>query len=105
MATEVLKEESASGALAMGPHATASSRRRYGRAMTIAGVVLAGASVIAVMWSVKETGNSPGLVLKRLTSDSGLTADPAVLPDSTLLAYASDRAGEGNLDIWVQSDR
>src|ERR1051326_8013405 len=42
------------------------------------------------------------LVLSRLTSDPGLATDPVVYSAGRLLAFASDRSGEGNLDIWVQ---
>ena len=44
----------------------------------------------------------PMLVLRRITSDSGLTINPALSPDGKLLAYSSDRGGGDNLDIWVQ---
>ncbi len=40
--------------------------------------------------------------VQRLTSDAGLTFQPALSPDGKLLAYSSDRSGRGDLDIWVQ---
>jgi len=40
---------------------------------------------------------------RRVTSDPGLTTQPSLSPDGKLLAYASDRAGKGDLDIWLQT--
>ncbi len=39
--------------------------------------------------------------LTKLTSDAGLTTDPAFSPDGKLLAYASDRSGRNAFEIWV----
>ncbi len=40
--------------------------------------------------------------VRRLTSDPGLTTEPSLSRNGKLIAYASDRAGKGNFDIWIQ---
>lgn len=40
--------------------------------------------------------------MSRITADPGLSFQPALAVEGTLIAYSSDRAGEGQLDIWVQ---
>ncbi len=103
VALEDLKEESDSGKLVSGIQQAAVARPRriipvIAGAMILIGV-LAGA---AWWWRSRSTSPPAGLVLTRLTADTGLTLDPALSPDGKLLAFASDRGGEGNLDIWVQ---
>ncbi len=49
-----------------------------------------------------ETAAPPQYKLTQITRDTGYTANPALSPDGRLLAYSSDRGGDGNLDIWVQ---
>ena len=44
----------------------------------------------------------PAYNLTAITQDTGYTGQPALSPDGRLLAFASDRSGEGNLDIYVQ---
>ena len=39
---------------------------------------------------------------RQITRDSGLATEPSLSADGRLLAYASDRGGEGNLDVWLQ---
>jgi len=38
----------------------------------------------------------------QVTFDNGIAATAAISPDGKLLAFASDRAGSGNLDIWLR---
>ena len=64
----------------------------------LAATVLMASFLLRHRSAARETAS--GLV--RLTSDSGLTMTPALSPDGKLIAYASDRSGEGKLDIWVQ---
>jgi Tol biopolymer transport system component len=76
-------------------------RRRWsGRVIALA--VLSLAAGAFGEWALVPRPVAPNVILTRITADPGLTAHPALSRDGRLLAYASDRAGEGSLDIWVR---
>ncbi|MFN7993355.1 MAG: protein kinase [Bryobacteraceae bacterium] len=71
-----------------------------------AGVVL-GAAVLGALltYAAVRRRSEPAPVepvYRMLTADSGLNDDPALSRDGKFIAFASDRAGRNNLDIWVQ---
>jgi Tol biopolymer transport system component/DNA-binding winged helix-turn-helix (wHTH) protein len=76
-------------------------QRRWRTGGTIAVAVFLAISAMTFWRVARPTKSEPRPELVRLTSDPGLTTDPALSPDNRLLAYASDRAGAGDLDIWV----
>jgi eukaryotic-like serine/threonine-protein kinase len=66
-------------------------------------IVALGALPFGAWWATRpQPGAAPRPFLTRLTADVGWTDYPAISVDGKMLAYASDRSGEGNLDIWVQ---
>jgi len=96
-----LKEDSDSGKLAAAPYAAPARRGRLPWLLAAAGLVLAVAVFVALQFLRPPA--APGLAsVSRFTFDSGVTLDPAISRDGKLAAFASDRAGKENLDIWVQ---
>jgi len=77
---------------------------RWILAAAAAGAVL---SAIAVYSLTKVATGPPPRTgsLSRLTFDSGYSTDGEISPDGRILAYASDRGSENNLDIYVQDVR
>ena len=98
---EELKADSESGKLAAPAGGLRARPRRLGWLMA-AGAVLVAAGAGAVVWFGRSGEPAAPAPLMRLTSDTGLTTDPALSPDGRLVAYASDRARADNLDIWVK---
>ena len=84
--------------------AAAAPAARSSRWMPAFAVVGAAALVAAavLVWQTRTPAPNAPLVLTRVTSDAGLTTDPALSADGRMLAFASDRGGNGSLDIWVQ---
>lgn len=78
------------------------NRRRWREVAAAA----AGAALLTglAMWSFRPPlapRDDQDLVVRRLTTDAGLSGFPDLSRDGTMLAFASDRSGDGNLDIWM----
>jgi Tol biopolymer transport system component len=72
----------------------------------IAVIALAAAATVAgtVFWWQTGSAHDPaiGRRIHQVTTGPGFETDPVLSADGSLLAYASDRKNEGNLDIWVR---
>ena len=76
--------------------------KRAKLAVGVAALVLSALALTSWVTRSLQPAAVPQYQLIPVTRDTGYTADPAISPDGRLLAYASDRGGDGNLDIWVQ---
>lgn len=56
-----------------------------------------------VWWRFHDAGTGlASAKVIRLTNDAGLSDSPALSPDGKLVAYSSDRAKEGEMDLYVK---
>ena len=103
VALEDLRDEADPRRLAEAP-VTVPARRRARALLAGLAIVAIGLLTLTVWWRAtwRQPPLGPKPFLTRLTSDIGWTDYPAISLDGKILAYASDRSGDGNLDIWVQ---
>jgi eukaryotic-like serine/threonine-protein kinase len=100
VALQDLKEDSESGKLRA---VERPARRRGPRLIPIlaGALVLVAAGALIVRQFVIKPAQSAAYESTRLTFDSGQTLSPAISPDGKFVAYASDREGDGALNLWV----
>ena len=84
---------------------SASARPSPRRTLVIAAALVAvlAAAVAILRRPGGNSASTPGMLLnlRRLTADPGLSWQPAISRDGHLVAFSSDRADTGNLDLWV----
>ena len=85
----------------------AAKPRRWPHALTAAALVTSIIAISMVIWN-RTAARQPVAVpslgprFVRVTTDTSFSTEPALSADGTLAAYASDRGGAGQLDLWLQ---
>jgi Tol biopolymer transport system component len=90
--------------MSTGRHAAAlpaASASRFRLALLLLATAAFAVTATRLLWPPPPAGGA-ALSLTHLTTDAGLTTNPSLSRDGKLLAYASDRAGNAGLDIWVR---
>ena len=69
----------------------------------VAGVAVLAVALAATWWLIRAPAGEPASPYKLtpLTFDSGLSYQPSISPDGRFVVFASDRADQGNLDLWT----
>jgi serine/threonine protein kinase/Tol biopolymer transport system component len=102
VALQELKEDSESGKLRAAVPADRRGRRRMALLAVPAFFLVVVAAALILKLVLLRAPAAVEYETLPLTFDTGVSASPTVSPDGSLMAFASDREGNGNLDIWVQ---
>jgi Tol biopolymer transport system component len=98
-----MKEDSESGRLPAAERPVRAKRRSLSFVVIlVGGGVLLAAAALLLRTLIFKPAKRVAFETTRLTFDAGLTTTPALSPDGKMVAYASDREGDGSLDLWVQ---
>jgi Tol biopolymer transport system component/predicted Ser/Thr protein kinase len=98
-----IREDSLSGRRVIVDAAVPQGRRaRWPWLVAAGGAVIIAAAATLYLTRSRAPESAGPLEVHRLTYDGGYSFMPAISADGKLIAYASDRAGDGQTDIWVR---
>ena len=60
------------------------------------------ATALSIVSHAKPRAADTGPAFRRVVADGSFATEPAMSRDGSLVVYASDRAGDGQLDLWLQ---
>jgi Tol biopolymer transport system component/predicted Ser/Thr protein kinase len=103
IALEEFKQDLDSGALDRPAAALGKgSAKRWWAPVAITAIIAAAVAAFFAFGRQPSVASPEIWKLRRLTSDAGASMNPALSRDGRLLAYTSDRAAPGTMDLWVQ---
>lgn len=99
-AHDYLRDDSDAGTIR--PETPSSPRARWLPPLAALAAVIAAFGTAWTMASRRTLRPPSSGELAPLTFDGGISDSPTLSPDGRFVAFASDRSGRGDLDIWVQ---
>ena len=102
VALQELKEDSESGKLKAAAAPAGRAKRRTAAFAVISSLLVLAVAALVLKFVILKPAEAFEYEILPLTLDSGMTGSPTLSTDGALMAYASDRAGNGCADIWVQ---
>jgi serine/threonine protein kinase len=102
VALQELKEDSESGKLKAAAAPAGRAKRRTAAFAVMSSLLVLAVAALVLKFVVLKPAEAFEYEILPLTLDSGMTGSPTLSTDGALMAYASDRAGNGCADIWVR---
>jgi serine/threonine protein kinase len=84
------------------PLAAPAAPRLWTRRWALGVTAILALAVVTSRWLYDRLSRPPEAALEQLESDIGVYDDPSLSSDGRVLAFTSDKAGHGNLEIWVK---
>ena len=87
------------------PSALSAPQRKPPWRWIFGGAATLAIALITVLWLYNRLGRAPEATFEKLESEIGEYDAPSLSADGQVLVFTSDKAGHGDLDVWVKHIR